>query len=340
MKKTLKVLLLVLLISVFVLPLTGCRKAEQSANNRIVPFAGPPKVEVKKVEFPKDVSPLYINEQKHIIIAAKHFSDTGKSDILWGNSASDLKTVLQGVDFPVYNLFVNPFNESEMCLLSPDRIYFSKDFGKNWNLADNSFNFTTMGFSPDGTMYFAGPGARRPCYIYKSKDDIHFTEVYKPHPYHDVVFFTFNPHDAHTIWTFGEYGVFVSKDSGKTFKNLNTPDRAYTPGALNPYNYSESYVGLGNYGLYKISENGTLAPVYVIKQPLERFISVVTDFQRKITYAIDDNDNLFCILKDKPYKLYTVKDIHPIKLLLEKDSGNLYILCYSTCYEVKINKEP
>ncbi len=338
MKKTSKVLLLALLVSIFILPLAGCREVKQSTGNGNTPFTSPPKVEVEKVALPENVLPLYINEQKHIIIAAKHLPDTGKSDILRGSSIQNLKIVLKGVDFPVYELFVSSFNESEMCLLGLNKIYFSKDFGKSWNSTNNSFNFSTMGFSPERTMYFAGPGARRPCYIYKSTDGTHFTEVYKPHPYHDVVFFTFNPRDAHTIWTFGEYGVFVSKDSGRTFKNLNAPDRAYTPGTLNPYNYSEAYVGLGNYGLYKVSESGTITPVYVVKQPLERFVSVVTDFQRKITYAIDDNGNLFCILKDKAYKLYTMKNIHSIKLLLEKDSGNLYILCYSAYYKVKVQQ--
>ena len=338
MKRIFKVLLLVLLASMFILTIAGCRAIKQSAGNGNAPFTIPPKVEVEKVTLPENVLPLYINEQKHIIIAAKHFSDIGKSDILRGSSIQNLKTVLKGVDFPIYELFVNPFSESEMCLLGLDKIYFSKNFGKSWNLTGNSFNFSAMGFSPDGTMYFAGPGARRPCYIYKSKDGTHFTEVYKLHPYHDVVFFTFNPYDTHTIWTFGEYGVFVSKDSGSTFKNLNAPDRAYTPGALNPYNYGEAYVGLGNYGLYKINENGTLTPVYVIKQPLERFVSVVTDFQHKITYAIDDNGNLFCILKGKPYKIYTIKNTDPVKLLLEKDSGNLYILCYSAYYKVKVQQ--
>jgi hypothetical protein len=240
--------------------------------------------------------------------------------------------------FPVYNLFVNPFDENIMYLFGLSEIYFSKDAGNSWDSTSNSFNFNTLGFSYNGTMYFAGPGARRPCYIYKSNDGIHFTEIYKPHPYHDVTSFAFNPDNTNVIWTFGEYGVFISKDAGKTFRRLIDFDRAYAGGAINPYNYNEIYVGLGNNGLYKVKDDGTLSNVYVSKKPLERFVSVLTDLHHKVTYAMDINGNLFCILKGKVYKLYTLKHAVPIKLLLNKNSDNLYILCSSAYCRVKINE--
>ncbi|WP_018963800.1 WD40/YVTN/BNR-like repeat-containing protein [Coprothermobacter platensis] len=341
MGKLIKNILLVLLACACIFPLVGCNSKQNSANNSDKAFTKPPTVaEVKKVNLPENAYPLYVNEQKHLILALVSV-DSQKSSILFGKDASHLNKIME-IDYPAAKLFADPLNEDKMYLLGfgvankTNAVYFSKDAGNNWNRIDAPANFSTVGFSYDGFVYFAGPGEKMPCYIYKSDDNQHFTEVYEAELNHDIMSLTFNPDNQKIIWTFGDLGIFISKDAGKTFKNLNVSDRALTDGALDPYNYNVVYVGLGNYGLFKVKDDGTVQGVYTSKQPTERFISVLTDFTHKITYALDDNGTVFVILKGNVYKLGTSLNSAPLGLS-EDGENNLYVQYDGYYYRIELN---
>ncbi|OGJ56994.1 hypothetical protein A3H22_03605 [Candidatus Peribacteria bacterium RIFCSPLOWO2_12_FULL_55_15] len=215
-------------------------------------------------ELPSTITEMAFTNDMTLFVGARGFGIYHSKDL--GKTFEDVSTGLTAS--ATREVYVNPVNANQLYVISWDRpgIYISNDGGASFTVLGKDVYVESMMPQPQDFTHVYAAGMQGFYDVGAEGTDGTWQERKKPGPPGAVVkTIAIDPSDAkHLLVGLGKetaetpegYGVYVSRDSGKTWKKASLPDKASYSILFNPKDPKIVYVGFLGGGIYKSKDGG------------------------------------------------------------------------------------